>query len=387
MKHLPTLILLACLAPAFGQKLTSTTVPNPSAEGSLQPNWSVAPDGAAILSWIEPSKGGSFSLRYAVRRGDTWSPARTVAAGRHFFRHPAESPEVIAVSNRLWMAHWVEMPDESSEAEFLYVSSSVDGIKWSVPKIAHRDRSPVEHGLASIVGSGPAEASILWLELLKGEDGPGYLMRTVVNAAGVRIKEEQLDLDVCTCCPTAVAKTAKGLLVAYRDHTPADIRDISVIRFENGRWTQPKTLYADNWKINACPVNAASVSAKGDHAVVAWYTGAQESPRVQAVFSEDSGATFGKPVTISTGHAFGFTSAILADDRTSTISWLERGPKGDAKVLVRQVSSTGTAGPTLQVAEGGQMGLGYPRLVLNSAGALIVWSAPGMKLQTAALSK
>jgi len=59
----------------------------------------------------------------------------------------------------------------------------------------------------------------------------------------------------------------------YRDHTPEDIRDIAVIRFENGHWSMPKTLYADKWKINACPTNAASAAAKGERVAIAWYTG------------------------------------------------------------------------------------------------------------------
>jgi hypothetical protein len=263
----------------------------------------------------------------------------------------------------------------------------VDGVKWTPPAIAHRDRSKVEHGLASMVASGAAEGSILWLETPKGEDGPAYLMRTVVNALGREVREERLDADVCTCCPTSVAKTAKGLLVAYRDHTPEDIRDISIIRFENGVWTKPKTLNADNWKINACPINAASVTAQGNHAVVAWFTGAQDSPRVQAAFSSDSGATFGKPVTVSTGHAFGFASTALVDDQTSAISWLERGPKNEARVMVRLVSSAGVAGPALQVADGGQQSLGYPRVVQSQGGTLLVWSAKGGKLQTAKLDQ
>ena len=31
--------------------------------------------------------------------------------------------------------------------------------------------------------------------------------------------------DVCSCCPTSVVNTAKGFLVAYRGHTPKDIRE------------------------------------------------------------------------------------------------------------------------------------------------------------------
>src|SRR5580693_6095498 len=132
-----TLALLTITA--SGQAFRAEPLANPSADGSLQPSWSAAPDGSAILSWIEPGKNGDSSLRYAIRKGTAWSEARTVVAGRHFFRHPAEIPEVIQMSDKLWMAHWVENLKESSDAEFIYVSASTDGTHWSAPVMANRD--------------------------------------------------------------------------------------------------------------------------------------------------------------------------------------------------------------------------------------------------------
>jgi len=377
--------MLAAAVPGFGQKFTAETLANPAAAGSLQPNWSATPDGNAVLSWIEPTKDGSFSLRYAVRRGSNWSEARTIAEHRHFFRHPAEVPEVMALGDKQWMAHWVEMPKEGSEAEFLYVSSSTDGVHWTAPAIAHKDRSEVQHGLVSMVASGNGEASLFWLETPKGEDGPGYLMRTLVNATGLEIKEERLDPDVCACCPTAVTKTAKGLLVAYRAHTAEDIRDISVIRFENNRWSLPKNVHADNWKINACPTNAAAVAAKGDRVGLAWYTAAQDAPKVQVIFSADSGTTFTKPVVVSTGHAYGYTALALDDDGSAIVSWLEQGKDNAARVLAREITAAGVAGPVVQLAEGGRMALGYPKILHTTGGTFIAWG--GSKLQTAQLKK
>src|SRR5215831_3247644 len=145
--------------------------------------------------------------------------------------------------------------------------------------MAHRDRSPVQHALASMTASGEDEASLVWLEALKGEDAPSALKRTVVNNSGVVVKEETLDSDVCTCCPTSIVKTAKGLLVAYRDHTAQDIRDIALVRFENGRWMPSKILSPDHWKIQACPVNGAATAASGRRVAIAWYTQAQDDPR------------------------------------------------------------------------------------------------------------
>ena len=386
MKRLPLLVFLALL-PVVGQALKVEPVGNPSAAGSLQPNWSVTSDGGALLSWVEPTKDGSLVLRYAVRRGQAWSEARTVAANRHFFRHPAEVPEVMQVSDKLWMAHWVEMPKEGSEAEFVYVSSSIDGVHWAAPLMAHKDRGEVEHGLASMAVNSDGEISLFWLITPKGEDGPGYLMRTVVDATGKEIKEERLDSDICSCCPTAVARTAKGLLLAYRDHTPEDIRDIAVMRLENGRWSPSKIIHADNWKLDACPTNAAAVSAKADRAALSWFTAAQDKPRVQAVFSSDSGSTFTKPVLVSTGRAFGYTSIALDDDGSAFISWLEDGKDGASGVMVRQVTAAGVGGPVTRVATGGRMGLGYPRILHTGSGTFIAWgnARPGSKIETAEL--
>src|SRR5271170_5844773 len=54
MKHLRSLFLIAALVvPAVGQTFSVTSIENPSGPGSLQPNWSATPDGAAVLSWIE----------------------------------------------------------------------------------------------------------------------------------------------------------------------------------------------------------------------------------------------------------------------------------------------------------------------------------------------
>jgi len=378
------ILLLACSPFAFAQ-FKAEPFTNPAAEGSLQPNWSVAPDGSVIFSWIEPGSDDLYSLRYAVRKGGAWSAAHTIAAHRHFFQQPAEVPEVIAVSDKQWLAHWVEMPNEASEAEFIYTSSSTDGVHWTMPVMAHKDRSQVQHGLASLIPSGPNEASIFWLEALHGEDEPTFLMRTIVDASGKEIREEKLDGDVCACCPTAVAKTAKGLLLAYRGHTPQDIRDINILRFENGKWSQSKNLYADKWHLNACPTNAAAVAAKGDHVAVSWFTGASDPPKVEIAFSSNSGADFTQPTTLSTGHAFGYTAISLDEDGSAIVSWLEQGTGGNTRVLVRRVDTAGKAGPVLEVGKGGRMSLGYPRIVHSGADTFVAWG--GEKLQTARLSR
>ena len=384
-----TACFLAAVAPGFGQTLKVEAIANPSGATSLQAHWGTAQDGSPLLSWVETAKDGSHTLRYAIRSGARWSEPRTIAANRHFFRQPAESPSVISFADGSLLAEWVEIPAASSEAEYMYVSASKDGVKWTPPVMAHRDRSPVQHALASMVASGEREASLVWLEALKGEDAPSALKRTVVGSDGKVVKEESLDPDVCTCCPTSIVKTSRGLLVAYRDHTPQDIRDIATIRFENGRWLPSKILSPDKWEINACPVNGASAAAKDNRVAIAWYTEAQDAPRTQLVFSSDGGATFGMPIRVSTGNSFGHVSAALDDQGGAFVSWLEegQGPEG-VRLLVRQVTGAGVAGAVMQVAEGSRSSIGYPRLLHAGSETWIAWGNSGTaKIQTARLTK
>jgi hypothetical protein len=384
MKKVAYLLLYVSAVAGFGQKLTVAPAANPSTSGSIQPNWGLAGDGSLLLSWVQPAGEGLGTLQYAVRRGSSWSEARTIAAGRRFWRHPAEVPGLISLSDGTLLAHWVEKGKDSSDAEYTFVSSSRDGLHWTEPQMAHKDRSPVQHGLASMVASGPKEASLFWLQALKGEDGPVSLMRTVVGADGKEIKEEDLDSDVCSCCPTSAVNTAKGLLVAYRDHTPKDVRDIAILRFENGRWSNSKILHPDKWEINACPVNAASAAAAGTRVAVAWYTEADDTPRVQVAFSSDSGVTFGNPTAVSTRDTLGYASTALNSDGGALVSWIEEGASS-AKALVRVVSPAGVAGPVIPVAEGSRTSLGYPKLGHSSNETWIAWGDSKTGVKTAQL--
>jgi hypothetical protein len=178
--------------------------------------------------------------------------------------------------------------------------------------------------------------------------------------------------------------TAKGLLVAYRDHTPQDIRDIGILRFESGRWSNSKILHPDKWQINACPVNAAAASAKDNRVAVAWYTEADDMPRVQVAFSSDAGTTFGKPTTVSTRDTQGYASTALTGDGGAVVSWIEEGTNS-ARALVRVVSPAGVAGPVVEIAQGSRASLGYPKLGHSGNETWIAWGDSKTGVKTAQL--
>jgi hypothetical protein len=65
---------------------------------------------------------------------------------------------------------------------------------------------------------------------------------------------------------------------------------------------------------------------------------------------------------------------------------MERNSSGDARLLVREVSAAGVAGPAVQVAEGGKSPFGYPRIFHSAAGTFVAYGSGG-KLETAQLRK
>ncbi len=194
------------------------------------------------------------------------------------------------------------------DAEDIYFSSSRNGGKtWTTPAVLHRDLSDCEHSFLSVAPLADDQIAAVWLD---GRDKTYALRHSITKAAGKPGEETALDTDVCSCCPTAMARTGEGLIVAYRDHT-GETRDISYVRFAQGRWNEPQPLRHDGWKINGCPVNGVDLDANGRSVVAAWFTAANDQPQVKVAFSNDAGASFSAPVRVDEGRPIGRAAVAL----------------------------------------------------------------------------
>lgn len=346
----------------------------PAAPGSGEPNLAPAPDGGLYLSWIEPAGEKSHRLMLARRvAGGEWDAPRQVAQGRNWFVNWADFPSVAAHEGALF-AHWLERGGAGGYDYGVRVAVSRDGgATWSAPVTPHRDRTPGEHGFVSMVPRGDGRLALVWLDGRNAEAGGMRLMASSVDPGAALGPEVVLDDRVCDCCQTAAARTDAGIVVAYRDRSPNEIRDISVVRETASGWTQPATVGADNWRINGCPVNGPSLAAKGRQVALAWFAAPGDESRVQVAFSPDGGATFGSPVRVDDGKPSGRVDVVLLDDGDVLVSWLEAA--GDrAEVRVRRVRPDGTRGPAL-VAAGSSTArsTGFPRMERAGADVVIAW--------------
>jgi hypothetical protein len=362
---------------------TPDTLSSPAAPGSGEPNLTTAPDERVYLSWLEPAGDSAHALRFAILDGEHWSSARTIAQGMSFFVNWADFPSIVVGPGGHLAAHWLQRSDTARYAYGVRVAQSFDGgTSWSTPVTPHRDGSATEHGFVSLFAGGDSLGAI-WLDgrnfAVPGDDGrPSMmLMTTTVAGDGSTGAERVLDERVCDCCQTSLAIAASGPVIVYRDRSPEEIRDISIIRWTDSGWTRPVSVHADQWKIDHCPVNGPAIAADGDHVAVAWFTSVGDSGRVFLAQSDDRGATFSAPVRIDDGSPVGRVD-VMSHGTGPIVSWMEFTSEQQAEVRVRPVSRSGRLGESTVIARSsGERASGFPHIAISKGYLVIAWTEAG----------
>ena len=365
-------------------RVTAWTLPAP--DGAAQPDLVAAPDGTLLLSWIEP-RGDGHQLRFARNDGTGWSTPRGIASGDDWFVNWADTPHLAATADGALWAHWLRKSAAATYAYDVVLTRSADGgAHWSEPVAVNQDGTPTEHGFVAMWPADDASIGIAWLDGRAtagghgGHDGHGSGMMTLrtarFDASLARHDETRLDASACDCCQTSAAMTDDGPVVAYRDRTHEEIRDIAVVRQVDGQWRDPRIVHADGWKMPACPVNGPALDARGDSVVVAWYTAAGGTPRARVAASADGGATFAAPAGIDAGDQVQGRLAVALGDGAAWIAWLREGADGQSLRLARFDPVTGSLGNAAVVSRvaGHGRGTGFPQLALANGRAHLAWT-------------
>ncbi|MDP6052393.1 MAG: sialidase family protein [Candidatus Latescibacteria bacterium] len=379
---LPAVILFGCDASERSTQLFTEPIASPAKQISGEPNLVVGEDGNTYLSWIEKVDGAYHALRYAMFNGDGWSVPATVAEGKNWFVNWADIPSLAVLDDGTITAHWLERSDTLRYSYDVKLAQSVDGRNtWTSPVTPHRDGTRTEHGFVSMLPWSDGGVLAVWLDgrnfanEKKDEVFRNMTLRAaVVDREGRLSDEVELDARVCECCGTAAIKTAGGALVAYRDRSDANVRDISVVRWHNGHWSPPYTLYQDDWEINGCPVNGPALAADGERISAAWFTAAQDSARVQVILSDDEGATFSSPVRVDDGNPIGRVDLVMLEDGSSLVSWMEN-RDDDALLRIRRVHQDGQMDRAVTLATlSAARASGFPQMVRNRGTFLFAWT-------------
>lgn len=348
----------------------------PAAPGGSQPHLAAAED-RLILSWLQRADDGPTALLIAELRGAEWAVPRTIASDENMLVNWADFPSVAVGAGDRRAAQWlVRLPGEGFAYAAYSALSEDAGLSWNDAVRIHDDDSVAEHGFVSLVDEGADGFGLIWLDGSTIESKGTMSLRYRRLGPGGTGRERVLDEDVCTCCQTSAMIWQEELWVAYRDHTEGEIRDISLLRRQGDRWSDPVLVHEDGWEISGCPVNGPALAASGTSAALAWFTGAQGRPRVLVAFP-DRGGGFDGPFRIDEGNPLGRVDVTYLADGSAVVSWIERRER-DAAVLVRRVGVDGSIGPArvAGVAEHGRPS-GFPRLARIGSTLYVAWTAPG----------
>lgn len=355
-------------------------IDSPADTGSAEPYLFTDQNDVVYLSWIEKKKDTAL-LKFSSLTNEDWSAPVTIASGKNWFINWADYPMIASDGGNNLIAHLLQKSAAGTYTYDIQVTTSSDnGKSWSKLKVLHDDGKKAEHGFVSLT---PYENKffVSWLDGRNtvneksgsdshhaGHNGAMSLRSAVINADGTKTAEWELDNKVCDCCQTTAAITSNGPVVVYRDRSDEEIRDISIVRLVNGKWTEPKTIFPNLWKITGCPVNGPRCDAVKNNLAIAWFSAPDTIPLVNVIFSENGGASFGKPVKVDEGNAIGRVDIVMLDEKSAMVSWME-----GAVIKAAKVYKDGKKDPSIIISSSSESrSSGFPQM--TKAGNRIVFA-------------
>ena len=372
-------------------------LPSPAGAGAAEPFLAATADGV-VLSWLEPVAGTDrVALRFARYSSQEWSAPRSIVERNDLFVNWADFPSIVEDARGALFAHWLQISGEGTYSYDVRMATSTDrGETWSEPFLVNRDGKQAEHGFVTLSPLPDGGVGATWLDGRAmsggghghGESGGDMSLRYAKVAADGSITEDvELDERTCECCTTGMTVTASGPLVVYRDRSADEVRDIAYVVKTAGGWTRPARVNADEWKINACPVNGPQIDAMGKQVVTAWFTAAQDKAKAFVSFSEDGGHTFGKTITVDDGRPVGRMDVVMLDEETALVTWLEQ-TAGGGEIRARKVSRKSGPAPSLKIAASSTArAAGFARIARSGKEVYFAWTEQDAKSKLIRVSR
>lgn len=356
---------------------------------SSEPYLFTGGNGKTHLSWLETLTDTS-QLKYSLLQGNEWSKPATIISGTGWFNNWADYPTV-AVNSDVILAHYLDKSGPGKYSyDVKYLVSSSNGT-WSKPVLLNEDGKDAEHGFVSIV---PYEDNffISWLDgrntAMEGMNGDEHhgamsLRAAIIDTKGLKQSEWELDSRICDCCQSSAAITTNGPVVVYRDRSEEEIRDMSIVRWLDGRWTEPKSVFKDGWKIRGCPVNGPRIDAIGNDLAVVWFSAPEDSAQVKVAFSMDGGANFGKPIRIDNGKPIGRVDIVMWNETTAVVSWIE-----ESSIKAMMVNADGSKEHPVVISQTSDSRYsGFPQMTRSKNDLIFAWTDDEEKKIKIAMTK
>lgn len=362
-------------------------LPNVTSNSASLPRLFTDNTGTVFISWVE-TENDTSTLFYSKLVNNEWLPKQEIAASDSWFVNWADYPSIIAKDGNITASHWLKKIPGGTYSYNVTIASAFDN--WSTKINPHNDSTNTEHGFVSIIPASDSTFLSIWLDgrntqnigshddHSNSEISNAMTLRSALIKNDLTILEENLlDNSVCDCCGTAIAQTENGFIAAYRNRTSDEVRDISIISYKNGEWSEPTIVHNDNWKIAACPVNGPSIASLKNKVALAWFTGANDTSKVNLTLSNNNGESFNKTVRIDHGQPLGRVDVDILDNESILVSWLERdqNDRGKASFIIKEFTKDGNLSNEHVVASlSSSRRSGFPQISKSGNSLIVAWT-------------
>jgi hypothetical protein len=323
-------ILIAILCGCSAKSDKVLEIPVPTSDNSQFPRLTSDNTGTVFMSWYEHEKEIA-SLKFSTFKQSKWTTPKEIASGEEWFINWADFPSIIAIDGKPMAAHWLNKVEGGTYA--YEINMSIFDDDWGPAFTPHFDNTSTEHGFVSMTPISNNSFISVWLDGRRTENRSDNeytdmskamtLRAALIDTSGSVLQKYLLDDTVCDCCNTAITKTNSGYLVAYRNRTKNEIRDIYTVSIQNdGSVSNPKVVNNDNWKMPACPVNGPALASYGDEVGLAWFTAAGNNRAVKLALSSDGGLTFAEPFLLDDETPIGRVDIAFTKEKI-WVSWLQ----------------------------------------------------------------
>ena len=359
------------------------SIKSPTSIGSMQP-FLFSKDKNLFMSWTQKMNDSIYTLNYSELKIGKWTETIEITRGDNWFVNWADFP-AISENNGNILTYILQKSEASTYAYdiHMYLAGTNEN---SVNKnfILHSDSTKTEHGFVSMLPYKDDSFFVTWLDGRNTGGGSHDVGHSSNGAMSVRaasvlqtgevVDDTLVDNKTCDCCQTSAAITPKGPIIVYRDRTDDEVRDIYISRLLDGSWTIPKPIHNDNWIINGCPVNGPKAATYNNSLVVAWFTAAKNTPKVNIIFSDDSGKSFDTPIQIDNGKPIGRVDVALLDENNALVSWMESSENG-AEIKVVKVNSNGAKQkPLIAASLSAARSSGFPQMEVFNDTVYFAWN-------------
>ncbi|TXF91441.1 hypothetical protein FUA23_01735 [Neolewinella aurantiaca] len=307
--------------------------------------------------------------------------------GENWFINWADFPSVVPVDSFMessyYFYHWLQYSGEGTY-DYDIMHNLQFPFSSSLPGKLHQDTVSAEHGFLSSASLPGGGLQVSWLDgrftkqdtgadagAGDGHDhghgaGGAMTLRTISLLSDSTSVE--LDHRVCDCCNTATVATDSLIMVAYRDRSEHEIRDIAYVTkpTSGNEWSTPKLVHADNWEINGCPVNGPALAANdaGNIAVV-WYTAPADRAQINFARYNPVTKNFNAPTLLDGQAPLGRVDLQLAEDGTAYVTGLTtKEGSDDASLTLWTISSAGEVKREELTKTSAARSSGFPKIAL-----------------------